>query len=87
MDGFHVSLAWSLSEPGKDTSNQVIEALMKSGGCGEGILGKGEKEGVKLQVDAVKVKIGNAVHIVELGNKTSEVVASKKRKAPHSAAQ
>lgn len=42
------------------------------------------KDGIKLQVDAVKVKIGNVVHLVELGNRPSDgipVVASRKRRA------
>ncbi|PWW74487.1 hypothetical protein C7212DRAFT_298691 [Tuber magnatum] len=84
LDGFHVSLAWSLVEPGKDTIAKVVEALKKHV-CWGKILGQSEVERLKLAIDAVKVKIGNVVHIIELGKKEKQGEAGnpKRRRASY----
>ncbi|KAF2146789.1 uncharacterized protein K452DRAFT_262903 [Aplosporella prunicola CBS 121167] len=59
---FHVSLAWSLEAPGKDARNPLADKVVREWM---------EDEVLKIAVrfDAVKVKIGNAVHAVDLGKK------------------
>ncbi|KAG0137604.1 hypothetical protein HOY82DRAFT_547872 [Tuber indicum] len=84
LDGFHVSLAWSLTEPDKDVKAEVFEAL-KTHACWDKIFGKSEVERLKLLIDAIKVKIGNIVHIIELGKKEKQGEAGnpKKRRASY----
>jgi hypothetical protein len=65
MNGFHVSLAWSLAEPSAEVQRKVQDALLVEGG-GNKILIKGEDHALKMEVGGIKVKIGNAVHVVEL---------------------
>ena len=79
FDGFHVSLAWSLTEPDKNTKARVFEALKKHA-CWDKIFGKREVERLKLVIDAIKVKVGNVVHIIELGKKEKQGEAGNSRK-------
>jgi hypothetical protein len=66
LDGFHVSLAWSLTEPSSETKRAIEEALEKAG-YGTEIKVKDQQEPLKMEVKEIKVKIGNVVHIIELG--------------------
>ncbi|RPA89349.1 hypothetical protein L873DRAFT_1722259 [Choiromyces venosus 120613-1] len=84
LDGFHVSLAWSLTGPDKETKTKVLEALKKHA-CWDKILGDREDGKLKLVIDAIKVKIGSVVHIIELGKKEKqgEPGNPKKRRASY----
>ncbi|KAF8246885.1 hypothetical protein K440DRAFT_552618 [Wilcoxina mikolae CBS 423.85] len=84
MNGFHVSLAWSLAEPSVEVKRKVQDALLAEGG-GNKILIKGKDCALKMEVGGIKVKIGNAVHVVELvaGKPTASEIETRtgKRKA------
>ncbi|KAL7270574.1 poly(U)-specific 3'-to-5' RNA exonuclease [Rhizina undulata] len=66
-DGFHVSLAWSLQKPSKELAEKVSKVLLGENGLAQGVVRKGAKEGMKMKVEAVRVKVGNVVHALELG--------------------
>ncbi|CCX30746.1 Similar to hypothetical protein [Tuber melanosporum Mel28]; acc. no. XP_002840370 [Pyronema omphalodes CBS 100304] len=66
LDGFHVSLAWSLTKPSSETKRAIEEALEKAG-YGTEIKVKDQQGPLKMEVKEIKVKIGNVVHIIELG--------------------
>ncbi|KAI5815452.1 hypothetical protein BZA77DRAFT_315811 [Pyronema omphalodes] len=66
LDGFHVSLAWSLTEPSSEAKRAIEEALEKAG-YGSEIKVKDQQDPLKMEVKEIKVKIGNVVHIIELG--------------------
>jgi len=81
-DGFHVSLAWSLTEPAADVKRKIADELIAHGMKDGKIFLEGEDAGLQMEVSGIKVKIGNAVHLVELGTGKPEVVElTGKRKA------
>lgn len=84
-DGFHVSLAWSLTEPSAEDKRKVADELIAHGMKDGTIVlegGDGENTRLRMDVSGIKVKIGNAVHLVELGTGKLEVVElTGKRKA------
>ena len=63
-NGFHVSLAWSLTEPSADVQRVVEDKLGVGSG---GVVLKGKEQSLRMEVNSIRVKIGNAVHSVELG--------------------
>ncbi|EPS44648.1 hypothetical protein H072_1353 [Dactylellina haptotyla CBS 200.50] len=56
-DGFHVSIGWSLTEPTKEISQEISAAISEV---------RADLQELKMRCDTLKVKIGNAVHTVEL---------------------
>ena len=66
-EAFHVSIAWSLEAPGEDMvdpmEHREVAVLM------EKTIGK-----IPVEFDVVKVKIGNAVHAVDLAKKQTHNV-------------
>jgi len=84
-DGFHVSLAWSLTEPSAEIKRKITDELVAHGmkdGRFVPERGDGEHGRLQMEVSGIKVKIGNAVHLVELGTGKPEVVElTGKRKA------
>ena len=83
MNGFHVSLAWSLTEPSADVKSKVHAALEAEGA--NGVI-RVKDNTLKMEVGNIKVKIGNAVHVVELGagksagGENAELQHNRKRK-------
>jgi len=63
-NGSHVSLAWSLTEPSADVQRVVEDKLGVGSG---GVVLKGKGQSLRMEVNSIRVKIGNALHIVELG--------------------
>jgi hypothetical protein len=80
MDGFHVSLAWSLAEPNAEVKRQVEEVLTSEGLRDGKIFVSNDNRKLAMEVSGIRVKIGNAVHVVELGAGKPEAV-ERKRKA------
>jgi hypothetical protein len=58
----YVSLAWTLSEPTVETVQRIRNALEPAEKPGS----KDRRGHLKMQVAAVKVKIGNVVHVINL---------------------
>lgn len=56
-----------MREPGKAVVERVEEVLMGVGACGRRVVDE-----VGMRVEAVKVKIGNAVHTVEAKGRREE---------------
>ncbi|KAK6541164.1 poly(U)-specific 3'-to-5' RNA exonuclease [Orbilia ellipsospora] len=56
-DGFHVSLGWSLTEPTKELSEDILTAVASI---------QSELAELKMKCDTLKVKIGNAVNTISL---------------------
>jgi hypothetical protein len=80
MDGFHVSLAWSLAEPNAEVKRKVEEVLTSEGLRDGKIFVSNDNHKLAMEVSGIRVKIGNAVHVVKLGTGKPEVV-ERKRKA------
>jgi hypothetical protein len=85
VDGFHVSLAWSLTKPSADVTEKLKDLLppLKSTGDTKICL-EGTETSLKMDVCGIKVKIGNAVHVVGLGSKqlaVAELGENRKRKS------
>lgn len=80
LDGFHVSLAWSLTEPSTEVKRRVKEAVVP-GDTKEGkIFVRDNDRKLAMEIAGIRVKIGSAVHVVELGAGKSEII-ERKRKA------
>lgn len=57
------------------------ETLMAEGGCGRKVISpKNETQQFKMDVETIKVKIGNAVNAIELGKGMSEEGGSSKKR-------
>ncbi|KAF3905588.1 hypothetical protein AA313_de0208548 [Arthrobotrys entomopaga] len=56
-DGFHVSLGWSLTEPTKELSEDILTAVASV---------QSDLAELRMRCDTLKVKIGNAVHTINL---------------------
>ncbi|KAK6330265.1 poly(U)-specific 3'-to-5' RNA exonuclease [Orbilia blumenaviensis] len=56
-EGFHVSIGWSLTEPSRDLSEAISAAISSN---------QTKLSDLTMKCDALKVKIGNVVHAVEL---------------------
>ncbi|TGZ82233.1 hypothetical protein EX30DRAFT_318270 [Ascodesmis nigricans] len=62
--GFHASLGWSLTKPSPEVEKKVAEAVKMKG---NGVTLEDEVTKLMVSVDAIKVKIGNVLHVVEVG--------------------
>lgn len=81
LDGFHVSLAWSLKKPSDETMQKMENAIMGEECCGKKIITlKGRPQRMAMDVETIKVKIGNVVHAVELNKKEREEGSNSKKR-------
>jgi U6 snRNA phosphodiesterase len=69
-DRFHISLAWSLDNPGVTSSWNPAQDVEVA------TMMKDEMERMEVQFDTVKVKIGNTVHSIALTAKINERTSS-----------
>ncbi|RPB14385.1 hypothetical protein P167DRAFT_484854 [Morchella conica CCBAS932] len=81
LGGFHVSLAWSLKKPSDETMQKMEKAIMGEECCGKKIITlKGRPQRMTMDVETIRVKIGNVVHAVELNRKEKEEGSNSKKR-------